>query len=63
MRKRLTIIIIALVLLTAGAAAVHADIGAVLWKMHCPADASIMTHEASGDGVDIVCIRLVRAGK
>lgn len=63
MRKRLTIIIIALALLIAGAAVAHADIGTVLWKMHCPASASVIPHEAMDGGVDVVCIRLVRSSK
>lgn len=45
------------------AATAVADIGTVVWKMHCPANASIMPYDALDGGVDIVCMYVLRTGK
>lgn len=64
MKLRLTIIILALVLLAMLAVSVSADIGTVLWKMHCPDGASVLTYpDAVGGGVDIVCMNVLRPNR
>ena len=60
MKTRLLTIIIALVLLASLAVSVSADIGTILWKMHCPDGASVMTYPDVSGGVDIVCMNVLR---
>jgi hypothetical protein len=60
MKLRLTIIILVLVLLASLAVSVSADIGTILWKMHCPDGASVMTYPDVSGGVDIVCMNVLR---